>query len=145
MARSSRQPSPSPGIERLLGADDRGFTLIEIMIVTSIIGIVVAIALPSWMRQRNLSQQRSCQENLSKLNGAKEQWAFETRQLPSAVPEMSDIYFSDGTGVLKTLPRCPTKGTYTLNAVAVEAVCSIVEEPYDHNAAPFADAGESGS
>jgi prepilin-type N-terminal cleavage/methylation domain-containing protein len=116
-----------------------GFALVEIMIVIGIMAIVVAIAVPGWIRQRSLSQQRSCQENLSKIDGAKEQWALETRQAPDAVPTLNDLYAEGGELFLKTLPRCPTNGTYRLNAVGADAACSITAAPYNHNAVPFAD------
>lgn len=53
----------------------KGFTLVEIMIVVAIIGIIIAIAVPAFLRARENSRGRACQENLSKIDGAKEQYA----------------------------------------------------------------------
>jgi prepilin-type N-terminal cleavage/methylation domain-containing protein len=113
----------------------QGFTLIEIMIVVAIIGIIIAIATSTWMRQRAISQQRVCQENLTKINGAKQEWALEKNKPSNATPTWDDLVADDGSSYLKKKPACPANGTYTLGLVDVDATCSITE-PMDHNAAP---------
>jgi prepilin-type N-terminal cleavage/methylation domain-containing protein len=112
--------------------NSKAFTLVEVMTVVGIMSIVVAIATPTWMRARLESQQKSCQENLTKIDGAKEQWAMETIQPPDATPDLRDLYHKDGFGYLKTEPRCPASGEYELGSVAEPTRCSIVE-PRDHN------------
>ena len=109
--------------------------MIEVMIVMSIMGIVVAIATPGWMKQRNLGQQRGCQENLKKMDEAKEQWAIENRKLPSDTPEFGDIYKADGSSYLKTEPKCPAEGSYSINSLGADVTCSITD-PLDHNEKP---------
>ena len=44
-----------------------GFTLVEIMIVVGIIGIIIAIAVPAFLRQREMSRARACQDNLKTI------------------------------------------------------------------------------
>jgi prepilin-type N-terminal cleavage/methylation domain-containing protein len=111
-----------------------GFTLIEIMIVVGILAIIIGIAGPTWIRQREISQLRVCQENLTKINGAKEQWAMENNEPSTAEPDWDDLLPADGDGYLKVEPTCPASGTYTLNNVNVDAECSI-NDP-DHNQDP---------
>ncbi len=41
----------------------KGFTLLEIMIVVSIIGLLCTIAIPSFMSSRESTQKQLCQEN----------------------------------------------------------------------------------
>ena len=61
-----------------------------IMVVMAVIAIVVAIATPTWLRQRELSRGRACQENLLKINGAKEQYALEFKVVNGSAVDMDE-------------------------------------------------------
>jgi type II secretory pathway pseudopilin PulG len=96
--------------------------------VVAIIGILVAIAVPGFVRARTNSRARACQENLSKLDGGKEQYALDNNLAPGAAAAMSDICLEDGTLYVKapaTGPVCPGGGAYTLNTIGVDPTCSI--------------------
>lgn len=110
----------------------KGFTLVEIMIVVAILGIVLAIAASTWVRQRQLSQARVCQENLTKIEGAKEQWALEYSKDGTAAPVWTDLVSADGSGFLKKTPVCPADGTYTIGTISETPSCSVTA-PIDHN------------
>ncbi len=87
-----------------------GFTLIEIMIVVLIIGILLAIAIPNFMKARESSRTKSCVANLKQIQAAKEQWAMDTKAASGAAVDAGDIYgavpTSDGaTGPSAALTR----------------------------------------
>src|ERR687892_2857847 len=44
--------------------DDKGFTLIELMVVVLIIAILIAIAIPTFLGMRRRAQDRAAQSNL---------------------------------------------------------------------------------
>jgi prepilin-type N-terminal cleavage/methylation domain-containing protein len=101
----------------------RGFTLVEIMIVVLIIGILLAIAVPNFIRARESSRAKSCQTNLKSINGAKEQWAMDNKKTSADTPTAADLY--GDTRYVKSTPACPASGTYTLAAIGTVPTCSV--------------------
>ena len=107
----------------------KGFTLVEIMIVVAIIGIIIAIAVPAFLRARENSRGRACQENLTKIDGSKEQYALEFKLANGAAVTVAQLLDPNGsgagTGYLKREPICPGGGSYTINNVGTDPTCNI--------------------
>jgi len=99
---------------------NKGFTLVEIMIVVLIIGILLAIAVPNFIQARNTSRTRTCIANLRQIEAAKEQWAMENNQGSTATPAQGDLMPT----YMKSWPACPAGGTYAINAVNANPTCT---------------------
>ena len=97
----------------------RGFTLVEIMIVVLIIGILLAIAIPNFVRARNTSRGKACQANLKQIDSATEQYLMDNRT--TTYPALSALT----PNYLKTAPSCPSGGTYTIGSASANPTCSI--------------------
>jgi prepilin-type N-terminal cleavage/methylation domain-containing protein len=102
----------------------KAFTLIEIMIVVLIIGILLAIAVPNFVRARAASRQKSCVSNLRQIDSAKEQWAMDNRKKDGdTLSWPGDLV--GATLYIKSEPKCPsTDAAYTPNAVGTAPVCA---------------------
>lgn len=62
---------------------ERGFTLIEMMIVVAIIAILVAILVPNFMRARAQAQTAACEANLKEIATALELYQTDHEQYPN--------------------------------------------------------------
>jgi len=102
----------------------KGFTLVEIMIVVLIIGILLAIAVPNFIKARENSRQKSCIANLKQIESAKEQYAMDQKLGPTADVAMTDIA-GGADKYIKVEPKCPTDDTaYTVGAMNVQPTCA---------------------
>jgi type II secretory pathway pseudopilin PulG len=84
--------------------------------------MMLAIAIPNFVKARDTAQQNACINNLRQIDAAKKEWALENGKAGGDVPTMADLtpYFKDGK-----FPVCPASGTYTIGAVTNPPTCSI--------------------
>jgi prepilin-type N-terminal cleavage/methylation domain-containing protein len=98
-----------------------GFSLLEIMIVVTIIGFLAGLGVPAFMRARASTQKGRCVDNMRQMSGAKEQWAVENFANNGDSVEEDAIapFFKRG------FPTCPGGGDYELNVVGQDPTCNI--------------------
>ena len=94
-------------MNRMHPRQQASFTLVEIMIVVSILSVVLMIAAPGFVRARTHSRVKACQENLIKIDAAKELWGLENNSPDRSRVRWRDLVPRDGSGYLKAIPICP--------------------------------------
>jgi type IV pilus assembly protein PilA len=101
--------------------NNKGFTLVELMVVIVIIGILVAIAVPIYNQSTTNAQVNACKANLRIINGAVSQYAANNNgTYPTTLSQLSS-YLTNVSNL-----RCPTTttGNYTIDAATHMAVCN---------------------
>lgn len=120
-----------------------GFTLVEVMIVVTLIALLAAMAVPSFIRSRTAAHRSTCINNLKQIDSAIQQWATERRK-----PESAPVDFSDISPYLKGAIVCPSGGTsfsdsYSISTVGELPVCQ--KDPRTHVwLGPAVDVARSG-
>ena len=94
-----------------------------LIVVSGLIGLVAWDDI-GYHRIRCGSPMKSCQMNLTKIDGAKDQWALENDIKIPIKPDQEDLAQSDGKGYLKTFPKCPSGKKYIINPVGTDPVCA---------------------
>jgi len=111
-----------------------GFTLVELMIVVLIIGVLLNIALPSFVGVRDKSQARSCVKNMNDFMVAKEQYAMDNKIPANSVTAVTwgnispYIRSSPVTDLVKG-PTCPSNGAiyYVFNPISAPPQCPYLQ------------------
>lgn len=104
-----------------LGGLITGYISIALSLI--MIPMIVAIAIPNFVKAREVAQRNACINNLRQIEGAVQQWALEHSKPDDAVPTFAEVnaYFK-GTNSIFT---CPAGGSYTLGAVNERPTCSV--------------------
>jgi len=86
------------------------------------VGMMAAIAIPSFVKARETSQKNACINNLRQIDSAKEQWAMAGQKADGDAPDVAAAcQYIRGS----TAPTCPKGGTYEFNPIGSTPTCSI--------------------
>ena len=95
--------------------------LVAVPMVVGVIGMLAAIAIPSFVKARSTSQLNACINNMRMIDAAKEQWAMSTEADMGAPIDLAPVnqYIKGATS-----PMCPAQGAYTYHVVGQDPECS---------------------
>ena len=89
-----------------------------------LIVLLSVIAVPNFIKARDIAQRNACIKNLRQIDNAKHKWAQDNQQDAAAIPTEADLV---SQGIIMADLKCLKHGSYTLNAVGTEPTCSIPE------------------
>jgi len=102
---------------------EKGYALVELLLVVVIIGILVSMALPRFLTSRDETRAKACRNNLFAINAEIEEYYFMTGDLPG--PEDYDTIVGDPARFPSGPPQCTEPGaTYSINEHG-RAECSV--------------------
>ena len=89
------------------------------------IPLMLAIAIPNFVKARDTAQTNMCINNLRQIDAAKNEWALENNKTNGTPVTEADIkpYLKLGAG--GSFPKCPAGGTYTIGPVGSVPTCSV--------------------
>jgi len=100
-----------------------GYSAIALSLI--LVPMMLAIAIPNFVKARAAAQTNVCISNLRQIQGAKQQWALENKKANTDSPSAEDLnsYLNAGFRSL----TCPAGGTYTINSIDQDASCSLAQ------------------
>ncbi len=97
----------------------RGFTIIEIMIVMTIISILVAIAVPMYNKSVVRAKESVLKQNLFSLRTVIDEYSYDKAKAPQSLQELVD------EGYLRQIPIDPMTGEADWTVIIEDAVQSV--------------------
>jgi general secretion pathway protein G len=89
---------------KLAGRKQAGFTLIELMIVITIMAILISVALPAYQQSIIRARESVLKQNLFTLRSVISQYTLDKQKAPQALDDLVT------SGYLKQIPQDPVTG-----------------------------------
>jgi len=104
---------------------NRGFTLIEMMVVVSIILILLSVAMPIYSHSITRAREETLRKNLETLNRLIFQYALDKQKAPQSLDDLKQA------GYLKTIPEDITGSVDTWQTEPADAILSLDQTDTD--------------
>ena len=97
----------------------------EILIAVVIIGVLVAIAIPNFLKGAETARKKACINNLMIIDAAKEQYALDYNLASGTSLTTAMKNAIDGTYIKGGAPSCPSNGNYTYGNIGTDPTCDL--------------------
>jgi general secretion pathway protein G len=130
-ARNFKPSNRTPGNRTVR---DRGFTLIEMVVVMFVIMIILAIAVPNYTHSVLLAKEAKLHQNLTTLNKVIQEYSLDKKQAPQSLQDLVPGYIKfipeDITGSTDTWKTDPedSEDAWDPNQIGIKSVHSGSEE-----------------
>ena len=103
-----------------VGNSSQSYAAAAILPAAIMSGALTAIAVPNFVKAREVSQRNACINNLRQIAAAKHEWALENHKTNGDTPTKEDLL-----PYLDRWPVCPSGGTYSINPIGTLPTCSV--------------------
>ena len=104
-----KKPVEHTSIQKIPGSSERGFTLLELMIVMAIMGVLITIAQPSLKQSLVRAREAVLREDLYQIRDALDQYYADNGKYPAQLADL--INQSEKTkSYLRGIPKDPFTG-----------------------------------
>lgn len=90
----------------------------------AVVGVLLAAAIPNYIKARVVASKNSCIENLKRIEEAKVIWAKEHNQTNSAAEPQASELFGESK-YIRDVPTCFLDGTYSIGKLSERPRCSM--------------------
>ncbi len=82
------------------GANGRGVTLVEVVVMAAIVGVLMGMLMPAFARAREKSRRAMCMNNLMRVSRALDSFGSEKRKRPAWLSNLCPTYLPDSLVLL---------------------------------------------
>lgn len=114
-------PGRAPPEGGFAAMKSRAFTIVELMLVVTVLGVLLSVAIPAYAQAKGRSTGAACAKNRQLFDQAKQLWMIDNGKSYG-----DGVYFKDLLPeYIAEPPVCPGRGHYELHGLEGATSCSV--------------------